>query len=219
MSKCFVVVNDFSMNNEWRFFERRAFIFEIYELILPSISTLHSSQSDLTKEIVLINSRLDLSSNLSSGNFQTRTSQWSAAALPQSWPPPWSHPAAGSSRSPPSTRSVEGNGGSRRPQPRPSLSPGIREDLQKRGEIEAELARRAFLEEFASLIGGHTVCSGIILYSLLDGKYNKTKHCEFTSNFYFIAHPASQILSISSHFCMSVRHNHDVPPFLHCMRF
>ena len=159
------------MNNEWRFFERRAFIFEIYELIVPSISTLHSNQSDLTKEIVLLNSRLDLSSNLSSGNFQTRTSRWSAAALPQSWPPLWSRPAAGSSRSPPSTRSVEGNGGSRRPQPRPSLSQGIQGNLQERGKIEAELTR-AFLEEFTTLIGGHTGwCSGISLYSKYKGGY------------------------------------------------
>ena len=53
-----------------------AFMFEIHELIIPSISTLRSNQSDLTKEIVLMNSRLDLSSkNLSSGNSQTSTSR------------------------------------------------------------------------------------------------------------------------------------------------
>ena len=50
-------------------------MFEIYDLIVPSISTLHSNQSDLTNEIELINSRLDLSSNLSSGNSLTRTSR------------------------------------------------------------------------------------------------------------------------------------------------
>ena len=35
-------------------FERHVFMFEISEVFVPSISTPHSSQSNLTKEIALI---------------------------------------------------------------------------------------------------------------------------------------------------------------------